>query len=163
MKVSSLSVLATVVLISLSCRQSNPEKEQESILSVLSEESAATLAGDFEKYRATHIQDDLETRIEMGIYGYRVYKGWEEVSREMSDYIEGHPGGNVVNRKENVIIKVTNNTAWLTCDNIWISEDTPGEIIYNNLQITFFEKVKGEWKISFSAYYSKEDVNESLF
>lgn len=132
-------------------------------MSLLEEESAATIAGDFEKYSATHIQDDLETRVEMGIYGHHVYKGWEEVSRVMRDFIEGHPGGNAVNRKENVIMKVTGNTAWLTCDNIWISEDTPGEILYNNLQIVFFEKVKGAWKISFSAYYSKGDINESNY
>jgi hypothetical protein len=56
------------------------------------------------------------------------------------------------NLKENLKIKVTENSAWVFCDNIW-------EFEYNNItqkqvntQITFFEKTNGEWKISFNAF-----------
>jgi len=64
-------------------------------------------------------------------------------------------GEKPVNTKENMVIKVTGNTAWLTYDNKW--EWTNDGIIggYNNIQIIFLEKIKGEWKISFAAIYSK--------
>jgi hypothetical protein len=163
MKLFTWSVVSLFALFTLSCQKTDQEREKEAILAVLEEESAATLAGDFDRYKATHVHDDLETRIEMGIHSYRVYRGWDEISKTMSDYIVGNTNTGGVNRKENLIIKVNGNSAWLTCDNIWDSSTSPGEILYNNLQIVFLEKIKGEWKISFSAYYTKGDMDDTSF
>ena len=63
-----------------------------------------------------------------------------------------------MNRKENMVIKVTGNTAWLTCDNIWEWTIDGNKGGYSNIQVTFLEKIKGEWKISFAAYYSKPQL-----
>ena len=64
------------------------------------------------------------------------------------------------NLKENVILKVVDDCAWVTCDNIWKwdYEGEPGG--FENLQITFLEKVEGEWKISFSAFIVKPQPEE---
>ncbi len=57
-----------------------------------------------------------------------------------------------------MVIKVTGNTAWLTCDNIWEWTIDGNKGGYSNIQVTFLEKIKGEWKISFAAYYSKPQL-----
>jgi hypothetical protein len=92
--------------------------------------------------------------MELGVYGYNIYHGWDEIQYLLGDYLDGGQHSNEVNSKENVIIKVTGNAAWLTCDNVW-KQAADGEVVFSNVQIVFLEKVKGEWKISFSAYYSK--------
>ena len=56
------------------------------------------------------------------------------------------------NIKENVIVKVPGNTAWLICDNIWKYEFNNKPIEWNNVQIAFFEKMDGKWKYSFNAF-----------
>ena len=98
----------------------------------------------------------METRLELGEFGYNTWKGWDKIKTELEDFIDGaQMAGDMVNKKENMIIKVVGNCAWLTCDNIWkwsIDGEPDG---YDNIQVTFLEKIKGEWKISFSYYYSK--------
>jgi hypothetical protein len=160
MKLSIISVLAISILSAFSCQRENPEKEKAAIMEVLKEEAAATVSGDFERYQATHLQDDLETRVEMGIYNYNIYKGWDEVGKVMNDYIHGNSISNAVNRKENVRIKVNGNSAWLLCDNIWETDAPEKHILVNNLQTVFLEKVNGVWKISFASYYSKGNPDE---
>lgn len=161
MKLHFTSVLVIGILLAFSCQRVNPEKEKTAIMEVLNEESAAVMAGDFERYKATHIQDDLETRVEMGIHSYNVYKGWEEIGTVMNDFIDGNSLSDAVNRKENVRIKVNGNSAWLFCDNIWETESPEKQILFNNLLTVFLEKVKGEWKISFASYYTKGDPNQT--
>ena len=153
------TILAILLLAGTSCQQTvNVEKEKEAILAVLQEEGDAALAQDKDRMFALHVQDELETRLELGEYGFNTYKGWDEVGGLLGDVFSGEGalgGENAVNRRENMIIKVTGNTAWLTCDNIWewTTDGVTGG--YSNIQVTFFEKIKGDWKISFAAYYSK--------
>jgi hypothetical protein len=131
-------------------------------MAVINEESAAILAGDFDRYKATHLQDNLETRVEMGVYGYNVYKGWENSGSVMEDYLEGDPQTEAVVRMEDPILKVSGKAAWLTYHNIWVTTSVPEEVIANNLRIVFLEKVNGAWKISFTAYYTKGDLDEGI-
>ena len=131
------------------------EKEKEAIMAVLVEESEGMKAMDKDRVFDTHIRDNQETRLEMGVYGYNAYVGWDNIESLLGDYLEGTPHPDQENYKENVEIKVNGNSAWLTCDNVWRSKSAPGEIGYSNIQIVFLEKVKGKWKISFSAYYNK--------
>ncbi|MCK5794756.1 MAG: hypothetical protein KAH12_08610 [Anaerolineales bacterium] len=124
-------------------------------MAVLHEESAAIAAMDFDRYKATHVQDENQTRVELGVYGYRIYQGWEEVGGLMEDFMVGNELFEAVNRKENVHIKVNGNSAWLTCDNIWSGGSREQGAERNNLQIMFLEKVKGQWKISLVTFYTK--------
>lgn len=159
MKILTGTILAILLIVGSSCQQTvDIEKEKEAVLAVLHAESEAALAKDTERAFAQHMQDDMETRLEMGQYGYSSYVGWEEVKQLIGDYMggEGEIGGveNLKNTKENVRMKVSGNSAWLICENKleWTIEG--GTDGYSNLQIVFFEKAKGEWKISFAAYYS---------
>jgi hypothetical protein len=162
MKIFVGTILAILVIAGTSCEQTvNVEKEKEAIRAVLEEESAAMLANDTERVFDLHVQDELETRLELGEYGFNTYTGWDEVGVLLGDALSGEGTlmeANAVNKKENMIIKVTGNTAWLTCDNIWewTTDGVTGG--YSNIQVTFLEKMKGEWKISFAAYYSKPQL-----
>ena len=159
MKIFVGTILAILLFLGTSCQLSvNVEKEKEAIMTLLKAEGDAALARDMELVSDIYVHDELTTRLEMGQYGYNRYEGWEEVEGLIGDFLEGEGslgGDNPLNRKENVLIKVMGNTAWLTCDNIWewtIEGEKGG---YNNIQVLFFEKIKGDWKISFTAYYTK--------
>jgi hypothetical protein len=151
-----LPLFILVLIIGTSCQPKvNVEKEKEAILAVIQEEADALISMDKDRVFATHTQGSEEMRLELGVYGYRIYEGWNDIEALLGDYLEGEPSTNAKISKENVQIKVAGTAAWLICDNIiqWGSGDeTDG---YSNIQIAFLEKVQGEWKISFSAYYSK--------
>ena len=157
-------LFAIILLAGTSCQQKvNIEKEKEAIMAVLREEGAATVAKDKERVFDVHVRDSTESRLELGIYGYNIYKGWDEVSALLDDFVGGGSQlTNPVNVKENVILKVAGNSAWLTCDNIWTWSVDGVQGGYNNIQIVFLEKIKGEWKISFTAYYTKPQPVEEF-
>jgi len=139
-----------------SCKtETNIEKEKEAILGVLDQQSAAFLSGNLEEAYAAHTQDEMETRLEMGPYSYNTFRGWDEIKALIEDAAPGymHPGA--VNTRENVIIKVMGDCAWLTCDNIWKWELDEGTEGFANIQVVFFEKIEGDWKISFASFYNK--------
>lgn len=156
MRISFLPLLVIVMIIGTSCQPKvNVEKEKEAIMAVIHEEAAGAIAQDKDRAFATHMQDSEETRLELGVYGYRIFQGWDEIEELIGDVVEDGSLSKAQNSKENVILKVTGNSAWLVCDNNWTWSNESGEDGFSNIQITFLEKVKGEWKISFSAYYNK--------
>ena len=146
-----------LLLVGVSCQTGiNAEKEEEALLDVLRQEAEAMLSGDMEAVFALHTQDVQETRLELGVFGYNTYEGWDAIKTLLTDAAPGLKHANIVNIKENVISKVNGNSAWLKCDNIWKWNDDGGEQEgYENLQVVFFEKIKGEWKIAFASYYFK--------
>lgn len=159
MKIFAGSIIAILLFAGTSCQRAvDVEKEKEAIMALLKAESDAVLNGDMEFVNKNYVHDELTTRLEMGQYGYNRYEGWQSVEKLIGDFLEGEGGlggDNAVNRKENVLLKITGNTAWLTCDNIWEWSNDGETEGYNNIQIVFFEKLDGDWKISFSAYYTK--------
>lgn len=152
-----VSLFVILLLIGTSCQTGiNVENEEEALLDVLHQEAEAMLAGDMEAVFALHTQDVQETRLELGVFGYNTYEGWDAIKTLLVDAAPGLKHANIVNVKENVISKVNGNSAWLKCDNIWKWNDDGGEQEgYDNLQVVFFEKIKGEWKIAFASYYNK--------
>lgn len=154
MKKFILPIFVILLIAGTSCESGmNPEQEEKALLEVLKKEASAMLAGDMEAAFALHTQDASETRLELGVYGYNTYEGWDAIKTLLEDAAPGLNHSNAINIKENVISKVNGNSAWLKCDNIWKWDDEEGG--YDNIQVVFFEKVKGEWKISFASYYSK--------
>jgi len=151
-----LPLLMLTVLFATGCQPKvNVEKEKEAILAVIEEEARGFETMDQDRVYATHLKDNEEMRLELGVYGYRLYEGWNQIDELLGDYMEGNPTPDIHISKENVIIKVNGTSAWLTCDNLvqWGSGDEADG--YSNIQINFLEKVKGQWLISFTAYYSK--------
>ena len=138
-------------------------KEKEAIIKVLYEEGATFAAFDMESLSALHVQDESDTRLA----GTKVYSGWGEIETLLKSYIERNKkdtiSENVRNEKENIILKVTGNSAWVICDNIWKWEAKGEPQNMQNIQIAFLEKIDGEWKISFNAFVTvaeEEDDDE---
>ena len=152
-----LFVLSAVILLTcISCKEKiDVAKEKEAVLKVLQEEGDAFAANDLNRLSAIYIQDSTQTRVTSST----IYKGWTEVKKLYEGYIKYNSTDsswvNPKNIKENVIIKVAGNSAWVACDNIWEFEynNVPGKL--TNMQIVFFEKINGEWKISFDAFIQK--------
>lgn len=151
-----LPLFAILLFVGVSCQSGNSAlNTEEALLDVLKKEAEAFVAGDLEAVFALHTQDSKETRLELGIYGYNSYQGWDKIKPLLTDAAPGMKGIEGVNTRENVISKVTGNTAWLSCDNVWewtVDGEPNG---FSNLQVVFFEKIGGEWKIAFASYYNK--------
>ena len=153
MKKTSFIFIAVSLLACYSCQEKiDVEKEKAAIIEVLNAEGSAFAANDLERVFALHVQDELATRLD----GYRIYRGWDEIKSLYESYLAGNiqdtSWKNPRNIKENVILKVNGNTAWLICDNIWKYEFNNKSVEWGNVQIAFFEKMDGEWKFSFNAF-----------
>ena len=153
MKKTSFIFIAVSLLACYSCQEKiDVEKEKAAIIEVLNDEGSAFAANDLERVFALHVQDELATRLD----GYRIYRGWDEIKSLYESYLAGNiqdtSWKNPRNIKENVILKITGNTAWLICDNTWKYEFNNKSVEWGNIQIAFLEKMNGEWKISFNAF-----------
>lgn len=155
MKKGILTLLIIILVIGAFC-QDNAELEQEkkAIINTLYEEGKRFSAFDMEGISALHITDESATRYD----GAKLYTGWDEIDSLYQFYIQRNKKFNdeyVKNVKENIVIKVLGNNAWVICDNIWKWE-TKGEAHSSkNLQIAFLEKLDGEWKFAFNAFVSE--------
>ena len=69
---------------------------------------------------AIYIQDSTQTRLGQGTTSFRVYKGWDEISKLYENYFKVNSTDsswkNPRNYKENLIIKVAGNSAWILCN-----------------------------------------------
>ena len=154
----------TVVLclLMLAACQPTPEPvdfdaEKRAIMEVIQNESEFARDGKFEEFVDLYIHDEFNTRLNFRLDTFFIIKGWENVQSTMEylrdrEVIEDNP---ITISKENPIVKITGNTAWLICDNIWQGVYEGEEVYYNSLQITFLEKIDGAWKISFAAWMQK--------
>jgi hypothetical protein len=135
-------------------------KEEEAIIKVLYEEGATFAAFDMESLSDLHVQDESDTRLAVTT----VYSGWNEIETLLKSYIERNKkdtiSENFRNEKENLILKVTGNSAWVICDNIWKWEAKGEPQTMQNIQISFLEKIDGEWKFSFNAFVAAPEEED---
>lgn len=160
MKKSTILIFVLIFLACISCKENiDIAKEKEAILKVLHEEGDAFAKNDLNRLSAIYIQDSTQTRLGLGATYYNLYKGWDEIKNLYQDYIKYNSTDsswqNPRNFKENLIIKVSGNSAWILCDNIWEFEYNNVAQRRTNIQIAFFEKVNGGWKFSFDAFIQK--------
>jgi hypothetical protein len=165
MKKNLITLLYLIFLISTSCQEIiDVKKEKEAILKVLQEEGTAIAAADIERVYSIHIRDSTATRLQIGVDSYQIYSGWNQIKPLLDGYVEYNKNTpdlkNAKNIKENVIIKVVGNSAWVICDNIWKYDYQGKPEGFNNIQIAFFEKVNNEWKFSFNAFITKPEPKE---
>ncbi len=128
-------------------------------MAVIQAESETARDGNFEGITSCYVQDELNTRLTVSEESYSIITGWDELvklfepfkSNAEKDY------SNLKVSKENAVIKVMGNTAWLICDNNWNGELDGSDLKSETLQVTFLEKVEGEWKISFAAWIAKPE------
>jgi len=153
-----LLLLTAFLLIGTSCQKRiNVEKEKEAIMAVIKAESEAARIGNVDGLMSCYIQDEYNTRLNLGKDSYKIITGWDQLSPLFKGYTPNMEidTTKISFTKENPVIKVMGNTAWLICDNKWIYEAPEGETKWGNIQVTFLEKVDGKWKFSFAAWITK--------
>jgi len=155
--------MSFLFLACISCTQKvDIAKEKEAILKVLQDEGSAFNDRDMERFSSLYITDNTFTRLN----NYDIIKGWDEHKKLVQSWMDGMASDttlkNMQNAKENVIIKIYDNTAWVLCDNKWsgLHNNKPEE--WTDRQISFLEKVDGKWKISFICFVpnEKEKIEE---
>ena len=149
----------------VACTNNQIEKEKDAIIKVLKEETDAFIANDIDRISAIHIQDSTTTRMSFGGREVSIHKGWEEVKGLFEDSFRMNSSDsswqNPKNYKENIMVRVSGNSAWLVCDNTWEYEYKKKERKFTNVQVAFFEKVNGNWKFSYDSYIPKPTVNKN--
>jgi hypothetical protein len=146
------------------------EKEKAAIIAVMEKETQTYIDRDFEAMFSTHVQDSLNMRLTAGVDNYVFAQGWEDVSRHMTgDQTEDDlgPDLHITVEKTNYRMKIYPGSAFVVCDQKWITKYDDDEIEINSIQVRFLEKIEGDWKISFVSFIGKsgymEDETEELY
>lgn len=147
-------IFIPALVISLSCQPTlDFEKEKEAIMAVIQAEGDAFITEEKERLYDLFIQDDLNVRLGISGKSYTISKGWDDVKSIYDGYYTNRMEGlESRNSKDNSIVRISKNTAWVICDNIWDWEYQDREGRWSNLEVVFLEKINNEWKISFMSF-----------
>lgn len=164
MRYSLLLLLAIFFLMGSGCENAiDYDKEKAAIIEVINKETDTYLERDFEGMFATHVQDSLNMRLTAGADNYVFVEGWEDVSRHMTgDETEDDLGSDlhISVEKSNYRMKLYPNSAFVVCDQKWISNYGGDVNEINSIQVRFLEKIEGEWKISFVSFIGTSGYEE---
>jgi len=164
MRYTILFILAIALTGVIGCEQEiNMDKERSAIIAVINQETDAYLERDYESVYAAHVQDSLNMRLTAGPDSYVFLEGWEEVGKHLlGDETEDDlsPDLHITVEKYNYRMKIYPSSAFVVCDQKWISQygDDVNEI--NSIQVRFLEKLEGEWKISFVSWVGVDGYGE---
>jgi len=155
------AVLLFVCILFMTCvscqKKVDVQKEKEAIMAVINAESETARIGDVPGLTSFYVQDEYNTRFMLGKESYQIITGWDELGPFLEQFKANAEidDSSISFTKENAVIKVMGNTAWVICDNNW--KVMRGEVLTRaeSIQITFLEKPEGEWKISFAAWIPK--------
>ena len=139
------------------------EKEKGSIKAVLEGETAAFLARDLDKVSSFYVQDELNTRLQQTCSAENpVYSGWSNVKSFLENMMKesGNENTSYKNSKEDLIIKIKGDCAWVVNKDVWSWEAKGIPATAYGIQTTFMEKIDGTWKISMFSYFYKDQVSE---
>lgn len=170
MRYTVLFLLVMVAIVFPGCKQSiDYDQERAAIISVINRETDAYLARDFEAVYDCHVHDSLNMRLTAGADNYVFLQGWDQVSKHLSsDETEDdlNPDLHITVKKSNYRMKIYPNSAFVVCDQKWISSYENDTTTIKSIQVRFLEKIEGEWKISFvswigtSGYSDLEETEE---
>ncbi len=145
------------------------EKERAAIIKVIDKETQSYIDRDFDAMASTHVHDSLNMRLTAGADNYVFAEGWDQVSKHMTgEETEDDLGPDIHIKveKTNYRMKIYPKSAFVVCDQKWISSYDNDTTVINSIQVRFLEKIQGEWKISFvsfvgtSGYKNLEETEE---
>ena len=124
------------------------ETEKEAIIAVIEQEFDAYNARDLNQQSKFYLQDESIMMQYSGEGSYGIGFGWKEIKEGYERFyaIKSNPESNK-SKLENYHVKIYEKSAWASYDELWY--DTDGQYIWKNVNVKFFEKVEGEWKIVF--------------
>jgi hypothetical protein len=154
MKRYCLLLFAFILIAGSSCQKKvDIEKEKQAIMAVVKAESEDARIGNVDGLISCYIQDEYNTRLNVNADDYKIITGWDKLAplfKGLAPSTE-YDTTKISFTKENAVIKIMGNTAWLIC------EAPEGETKWGNIQVTFLEKVDGVWKFSFAAWITKPE------
>ena len=169
MRYTILSTLLVAAFAISGCEKAlDIEKEKAAIIAVMEKETQTYIDRDFEGMFSTHIQDSTNLRLTAGADNYVFAEGWEDVSRHMmGDQTEDDLGIDLhINvEKSNYRFKICPISAFVICNQKWISSYDDDVTEIESIQVRYLEKIDGEWKISFVSFigtsgYMDEETEE---
>ena len=166
MKIVSFALFTGLVLLFSSCQPKvDIEKEKEAVKAVIQQEVDAYVAKDMAKLASFYIQDELNVRLqETCSVEHPIYFGWNNVKAFLENLMKGSgsESTNFKNSKEDFIIKIKGNCAWVVNKDIWTWEADGKPVQGYGIQTTFMEKIDGNWKISLmSCFYGNQSSGRS--
>lgn len=128
--------------------------EEAAVLALLNEESALAIAGDIDGLLDLYVQDEKNTRLSVTKTVSAMITGWEAVREHQENLLESSwmDWEDKEFSKENVLVKVHGDDAWVVCDNVWTWREGDTRRQFQNIQITICEKHDGRWLIAFQAF-----------
>jgi ketosteroid isomerase-like protein len=163
MKKLVFAFLSGMILFSACQPKVDIEKEKGSIKAVLEGETAAFLAKDLDKLSSFYVQDELNTRLQQTCsIEHPIYSGWSNVKSFLETMMKesGNEDTSVKNSKEDLIIKIKGDCAWVVNKDVWSWEANGKPATGYGIQTTFMEKIDGNWKISMFSYFYRDQVSE---
>ena len=169
MRYTILSALLIAAFAISGCEKAlDIEKEKAAIIAVMEKETQTYIDRDFEGMFSTHIQDSTNLRLTAGADNYVFAEGWKDVSRHMTgDETEDDLGIDlhITVEKTNYRYKICPQSAFVICNQKWISSFDDDVIEIESIQVRYLEKIDGEWKISFVSFigtsgYMDEETEE---
>jgi hypothetical protein len=148
-------IIAVACLISYGCAQrQDTSADEAAVIALLDQESRLAVEGDIDGLLSLYVQDDKNARLSVTKSVSAMITGWEAVREHQvnllkSDWMDWEEK---TFSKENVWIKVSGNTAWAVCDNVWRWREGDQRKQFQNIHITICEKHGGCWKIAFQAF-----------
>ena len=142
----TISVLIAFLLIAnYSCKEKiDVAKEKEAIMAVIEEETASYYASDFERWRATYLQDSTNIALFPSKSGFSYYSGWDSISSNIKPTIVSKKEASK-EVKTPIRIKIYEGSAWIVFDNNTFNNK--GESVNDQMVSCFLEKNDGKWKI----------------
>ncbi|MCK4879268.1 MAG: hypothetical protein KAS82_01365 [Bacteroidales bacterium] len=172
MRYTILSALIIAAFAVTGCEKAiDYEKEKAAIIEVMNIETQTYIDRDFEAMYSTHVQDSTNIRLTAGADNYVFAEGWENVSKHMTgDETEDDLGIDlhITVEKENFRFKICPQSAFVICNQKWISSFDDDTTEIKSIQVRYLEKIDGEWKISFVSFigtsgYEGFEETEELF
>jgi len=168
MRYTILSALIIAAFAITGCEKAlDIEKEKAAIIEVMNKETQTYIDRDFEGMFSTHLQDSTNIRLTAGADNYVFAEGWENVSRHMTgNETEDELSADlhITVEKTNYRFKICPESAFVICDQKWISRYDEDVTEIKSIQVRYLEKVDGEWKISFVSFIGTsgyEDIEET--
>jgi len=158
MKKLSFVILSSIALFSACQPKVDIEKEKAAIQDVIRQEVNAFITKDMDKFVSFYVQDESNTRLQQSCsVEYPIITGWINVKSFLEPMMNrfGTEVTNVKNSKEDFIIKVKGDCAWVVNKDVWSYEDNGKPVQGTAIQTTFMEKIDGNWKISLLSHFSR--------
>jgi ketosteroid isomerase-like protein len=164
MKKLRIVLVSLIALLFSACQPKvDMEREKEAVKSVIQQEVDAFIAKDMNKLAGLYVQDELNTRLqETCSLEHPIYSGWKNVNSFLDTLMKQTGPGytNMKNSKEDFIIKIKGDCAWVINKDKWSWEDSGKPFEGYGIQTTYMEKINGSWKISMMACYYRDQASD---